>query len=255
MTDHPGSFDILGEGPSTYRDYKRLKQEYETLCSRVPHGDGAPVLVLPGLLEGDKATATLRGFLADIGYVPHGWNMGMNKGLTQSVIEKTRDLAYRIYEQGDKRPLSLIGHSLGGVLARDLARQAPAEIARVITLGTPVQASTQNRSIVWHARAVYKALNFGNPYLNDKEFEARMARPVPVPATSIYTKGDTVVHWKACLTPFDPFAENIEVVTGHFGLIYNVEAYIAIADRLMVDPMNWHKFDPGAYPGFEFTPA
>src|SRR5881275_1272154 len=106
------------------------------LLSLAPKGDGHPVLVLPGLVASDVSTRPLRGFLRNHAYAAHGWKLGRNqgylRGLEQQIIDRIHDLRGRY---GPK--VSLVGWSLGGIFARQVAKLVPDDIRTVITLGSP----------------------------------------------------------------------------------------------------------------------
>src|SRR5215212_8713753 len=115
------------------------------LMSRLPHGDGHPVVVLPGLLADDASTRTLRTVLRKLGYDAHGWGLGRNIGPTAACVTGTRDLLDRLSDKHQRR-VSLIGWSLGGIFARDLARRSPDSVRQVITLGSPFRLARHSQS-------------------------------------------------------------------------------------------------------------
>src|SRR5918998_641019 len=101
-----------------------------------PKGDGHPVLVLPGLAASDESTRPLRWFLRSRGYHTHGWRLGRNTGPSDRIRKGLRDRVRGIADQHG-RPISLVGWSLGGIYAREIARLAPDAVRQVITLGSP----------------------------------------------------------------------------------------------------------------------
>src|SRR5882724_10287436 len=106
------------------------------LLARAPRGDGHPVLVLPGWLASDRTTRPLRWFLRDRGYHAHGWKLGRNHGPDAETVAGLgrRFLALR---DRHRRRLTLVGWSLGGIYARELARRFPDDVRQVITLASP----------------------------------------------------------------------------------------------------------------------
>src|SRR5262245_15524645 len=111
---------------------------------KLPQGDGHPVLVLPGFTGSDLSTRVMRGFLRRLGYHAHAWRLGGNWGPTDAILDGLRDrFAGLVKEHGGK--LTLIGHSLGGVYSRELARRAPQFVRQVITLGSPVRWNRDSR--------------------------------------------------------------------------------------------------------------
>src|ERR1700757_4559962 len=106
------------------------------LLSLAPHGDGHPVLVLPGLVASDMSTRPLRAFLNNRGYVASGWREGRKFGLRDGVREAMVDLVEELNDSHGRK-VSLVGWSLGGLYARQLAKMMPERVRAVITLGSP----------------------------------------------------------------------------------------------------------------------
>jgi pimeloyl-ACP methyl ester carboxylesterase len=198
------------------------------LLLTAPRGDGHPVLVLPGFLASDVSTSLLRGYLGRLGYEPHAWDLGRNFGGVYRMREQLRERLNFIHEQA-KRKVSLIGWSLGGVYARDLALSMPESVRSVTTLGSPFANDVSASSI----RKLYELLS--GELISDARIEdiQALAGDLPVPATSIFTKSDGIVHWRTCLLRENAHAENIEIVlASHSGLGVNAAALWVIADRL-----------------------
>ena len=104
---------------------------------RAPGGDGHPVLVLPGLIASDTSTQPLRAYLTDLGYEVHGWGLGRNMGLKPGLEDKMKTRLCELHKETG-RQVSVIGWSLGGVYAREIASEAPDAVRSVITLGSPL---------------------------------------------------------------------------------------------------------------------
>ncbi len=208
------------------------------LFKRLPKGDRHGVLVFPGLAASDITTVPLRNFLRTQGYVPHPWQQGLNlgprEGVVESSLERIRQLAR---SHGDR--ISLIGWSLGGVYARELAKQAPECVRCVITLGSPF-AGHPRATNAWR---VFEILSGKSAH--DPELLAGLSDPPPVPTTSIFSRSDGVVAWQCSVNADHPHAENIEVPASHLGLGMNPLALFAVADRLAQDPTRWQRFDAG----------
>ena len=117
------------------------------LLRRLPKGDGHPVLVLPGFTAGDPSTAPIRSILRRLGYRTYGWHLGRNLGPTPEVIDGLFERLSAAFER-DGRPVSLIGWSLGGIYARELARASSDRVRQVITLGSPFRMDSDGRSAV-----------------------------------------------------------------------------------------------------------
>lgn len=203
----------------------------------LPVGDAHPVLVLPGLLAGDGSTRPLRRILRDLGYQVHGWRLGRNIGPTAKAIAGMADRL----DDLDRRygaPVSVIGWSLGGIFARTLARDTPAAVRQVITLGSPIRLAHESQSRAGNAYDRYAHLHV---LPRDLPLESGL-EALPVPATSIYSRCDGIVAWQACLDPLSERAENIAVVSSHLGFGHNPAAIWAVADRLAQPLGHWAPF-------------
>jgi alpha-beta hydrolase superfamily lysophospholipase len=192
---------------------------------RAPRGERA-VLVLPGFAADDASTLPLRAFLGRLGHRVEGWGFGRNRGDVAGLVPQVTSLARELAErQGE--PVHLIGQSLGGVLAREVARDHPDTVAQVLTLGTPVVGGP-----------AYTALHRRYPAQEVAAIEARMrARnrvPIRVPITAVYSKRDGIVDWNACLDTVNPRARNVEVGSSHLGMGIDPAVW-RLAARLLAD--------------------
>ncbi len=206
------------------------------LLRMAPRGDGHPVLVLPGLAASDLSTQPLRAFLRDRGYRTHGWRLGLNRGPragVESAIEARLDALYQRYQ----RKVTVIGWSLGGLLARELARRMPEQVRSVITLGSPFAGGPHSNN-VWR---LYEGLS--GMKATDWPYFDRMKTPPPVPATAIYSRSDGIVAWQGCLERESEQTENIEVLGSHCGLGHNPTVLYAVADRLALPEGQWRRFE------------
>jgi len=216
------------------------------LSPALPRGDGHPVLVLPGLLAGDGSTAALRGVLRRLGYDVHGWELGRNLGPTEKVV---RGMDRRLQElaQRQGRRVSVVGWSLGGIFARTLARRSPHLVRQVVTLGSPFRLTRSDQSRASRAFQRYSHLHVERMSLPVEGGAA----PLPVPATSIYSRYDGIVAWRACLDAPGPRAENVEVYGSHLGLGHNPAVIWAVTDRLAQHEGTWRPFSaPGVLAPF-----
>lgn len=208
------------------------------LLSLAPRGDGHPVLVLPGLVASDISTRPLRSFLRSKGYNVSGWKQGRNLGLRDGVQQSMVDLLTEMNETSGRK-VSLIGWSLGGVYARDLAVQAPDMVRSVITLGSPFAKDVT----ATNATRLYEALS-GEAADDNPQIREAIAGDMPVPATSIYSRTDGIVNWRTSLLRPSATAENIEVhLASHIGLGVNPAALWAVADRLAQPEGEFRQFD------------
>lgn len=203
---------------------------------RLPVGDGHPVLVFPGLGASDLTTAPLRSFLRDRGYTPYPWKQGFNFGPRHGVLERCREQLRQLATRHRER-VSLIGWSLGGIYARELAKEQPEHARCVITLGTPF-AGHPRATNAWRFYELVSGQS-----VHDEALIEQIRRPPPCPTTSIYSKTDGVVAWQCSIQRAHPLAENIEVHASHIGMGMNPLALYAIADRLAQDPLLWKRFD------------
>jgi pimeloyl-ACP methyl ester carboxylesterase len=203
---------------------------------RLPRGDGHPVIVFPGLGATDITTAPMRGFLQNLGYSAYPWKQGFNFGPRHGVLEAVRRHVRRIAERHGEK-VSLIGWSLGGLYARELAKEDPERARCVITLGSPF-AGHPRATNAWRFYEMVSGQDVHDPAL----IEQIRGAP-PVPTTSIYSRTDGVVAWQCSLNETSPQAENIEVHASHIGMGMNPLALYAIADRLRQDPAHWKRFD------------
>lgn len=207
------------------------------LLATAPRGDGHPVLVLPGLMASDASTKPLRTYLQRQGYAAYGWDLGRNFGLRPGIDRGILDRVKAIADaHGGK--VSLIGWSLGGIYARQLAKMLPDETRRVITLGSPFNGSP-------HATNAWKVYEFTSGHKvkdRDRQMGGVLSMPPPVPSTAIYSRTDGVCAWQCCMEVESDLAENIEVQGSHCGLGHNPAAVYAIADRLAQPEGTFTKF-------------
>jgi pimeloyl-ACP methyl ester carboxylesterase len=205
----------------------------------VPRGDGHPVLVIPGLGAADSSTALLRRFLDELGYVTYPWGLGRNMGLTDEGSDLMRQRLQFIFDQHGKKT-SVIGQSLGGVFARELARSEPGMVRQVITLGSPFTghplASTGTHLYEWLSGDRFEDLDF------NQHLEMRVKPPVPT--TSIYSKLDGVVAWQCSIEDGQPEGESINLRgNSHIGMGSSPNALYLIAERLAQPEGDWKPFE------------
>ena len=206
--------------------------------SITPRGDGHPVLVLPGLLADDTSTQALRGFLDSHGYEAHGWQQGRNVGLRGTVEQDMVARINKLFEHHGRRRISLVGWSLGGLYARQLAKLSPDKVRCVISLGSPFIGSPK----ATNAWRIYEMAS-GARIEEQNLISSGLAEPPPVPTTSIFSRTDGICAWQNCLNGEGPEVENIEVHGSHCGLGHLPAAVYAIADRLAQPEGAWKKFD------------
>jgi len=226
-------------------DPARATAEYGVLMATLPlrqllpAGDGHPVLVLPGLLADDVSTWTLRRILRDLGYRVHGWRLGRNLGPTAATVTGLQNRLLGLHARYDSA-VSVIGWSLGGIYARTLARGNPSAVRQVITLGSPIHLAHESQSRAGRAFDRYAHLHV---VPRELPLESGVGA-LPVPATSIYSRYDGIVAWRACLDLPSARAENIAVVGSHFGFGHHPAVIWAVADRLAQPSGRWAPFRP-----------
>ena len=204
-----------------------------------PRGDGHPVLVLPGLLASDVSTLILRRYLDLLGFSTHPWGFGRNTGGVYSMRDKLAKLLTSVHT-ATGRKVSLVGWSLGGVYARDLALRMPEMVRYVVTLGSPFAGDIT----ATNAKRVYEMVSGETIEDSDMKDIQALSGDLPVPTTSLYTRSDGIVNWRTCLVRESDTAENIEItLASHIGIGVNAAALWAVADRLAQPEGEFHPFD------------
>lgn len=208
------------------------------ILRRAPKGDGHPVLVLPGFAANDRSTRLLRRYLSRLGYDVHAWELGRNldRRSTGQSGERLTDRIEAIRQKAGRK-ISLVGWSLGGVLAREAAHKDPGSIRQVITLGSPVKC--EPRAI--RVSGLFERLT--RQKLDSAEMRRRMETLPPVPYASIYSKTDGIVSWRTCVEHKGERTDNIEVYGSHCGLAVNPAVLYAVADRLALVEDDWKPFE------------
>ena len=229
----PSKF-LLGLESRAVMEWAAIPWALPWLSRHTQRGDGHPVLVLPGLMATDKSTLPLREFLHRLGYNTHGWRLGRNLGPRVGVRAKM-DQALADLHRHTGRKVSLIGWSLGGIYARELARSAPGIVRQVITLGSPLYGEPTSTN-AWD---IYRVV------CDNEGDDRRGDEPPPVPTTSIYSRADGVVAWGCSVERQSPLTDNVEVnSTSHMGLGVNPLVWHVISDRLAQPEGDWRHFEP-----------
>lgn len=211
--------------------------------SRLPRGDGHAVVLFPGLASDKNAIGPLKRFCKSLGYNAHDWGRGFNTGPKGNpdawLDELAGDVLALTAARGDG--ISLVGWSLGGIYAREVAKRLTRRVRQVVTIGTPFAGSGSETN----AGLVYRVLNGSTPAIGVAM--SRNLRIAPaVPTTSIYSRSDGVVAWQACIqSGGGALTENIEVAGSHLGLGWNAEVFSVLADRLSQPPGEWQRYASG----------
>lgn len=208
------------------------------LTATATRGDGHPVLVLPGLITSDRSTIALRSFLKSKNYATHGWDLGRNYGPLPGIEDK---MIGRVKQLADRhgRKVSLVGWSLGGIYARQLAKMVPDEVRIVVTLGSPFRGDPRSTN-AWR---LYEFTSGHKVDDRERHMGGAISEPPPVPTTAIYSRTDGICAWQNCIEQEGPMAENIEVEGSHCGLGHHPAAVFAVADRLAQPEGKWKPFD------------
>jgi pimeloyl-ACP methyl ester carboxylesterase len=203
-------------------------------------GDGHPVLVLPGLATSDLSTLALRLFLRSRGYDARGWKLGFNRG-PASVGMRGERIARRLHhihaETG--RKVSLVGWSLGGLIARELAKLHPEPVRSVVTLGSPIAGMPHVSKVTW----LYRALSGHEPGASPQRAARFRRPPAGVPCTSIFSYTDGIVPWQNSIQACTALSENISVRSSHLGMGWNALVYYLLAERLQQEKHSWRRFE------------
>lgn len=195
----------------------------------LPTGDGHPVVLFPGLASGKRAVAPLAAFCEELGYKAYDWGRGVNAGPKGDIDLWLDELAVDIDKltASHDGQVSLVGWSLGGIYAREVAKRLESRVRRVITIGSPFADAERT-----NVGLLYRWVNGGRPVLA-ADLAARLRCPPVAPTTSIYSRSDGVVAWQACIQDGEAtHCENVEVQGSHCGLVWNIEVMAIIAHRL-----------------------
>ena len=216
----------------------RFPSEYAAswLLDRLPGqardlGQGRPVLVLPGFGATDRATGRLRAHLDQRGWATYAWLVGPNHGLTDEVLDGVLARFDEVYA-AEERPIDVVGWSFGGLLARWVAHQRPAQVRHLVTLGSPWRPEgerTRTTPLFERARRAHGLSDRAEKVIDE------LRGPLPVPTTAIWSRTDGVVGWRGCRVEESETARNVSVPSSHLGLASNPFALAALAKALSAE--------------------
>jgi triacylglycerol esterase/lipase EstA (alpha/beta hydrolase family) len=207
------------------------------LLMNLPRGDGHPVIIYPGFLASDFSTGPLRRLLRHLGYRTYGWKQGRNLTPSQAVFDTAIEQIKTIHQKRGQK-VSLVGWSLGGLYARELAKLEPDLVRMVVSLGSPFAGSPKSTN----ASMLFQWINGKNAKVVQYSPESLRQAP-PVPTTSIYSRFDGVVPWQLSFEPASPTTESIEIsMTSHAGMGVNPLVLSALADRLAQPEGQWQRY-------------
>jgi len=206
----------------------------------LPRGDGGPVLLIPGFLAGDQSLSVMAAWLRKLGHRPRRAGISFNVACSDIAVDRLSTVLLHANLTSGRR-VAIVGHSRGGHFARALAVRHPEQVSQVISMGSgldePFDISEPTRLAVDGVRKLIARRDperaalgcFTHSCLCRYAADYRSPFPEAVPLTSIYSKGDGVVRWRACVVPY---ARNVEVTGSHIGLAFNRHAYREIARTL-----------------------
>ncbi len=201
------------------------------LRASAPRGAGEPVMVVPGVSADDGWTAPLRDFLRFIGYDASGWGLGRNGGNAPKLVPRLTEEVERL-SSAKCAPVRLIGWSLGGYLAREVARDRPELVDRVISLGAPIVGGPSYTATA----SIYVRRGYDLDDISAQVLQ-REQTPIRIPVFAVFSRTDAVVDWRACIDVFDnPLVEHHEVVASHLGMVYSPRVFDLVA-RLLAKPV------------------
>lgn len=228
LPEHPPTWkDVVAEGRFAL-EWLRSKRLGERVLDGLPRGDGETVMLLPGYGASEQNMQVLAERLGALGYEALQWGQGKNTGAVHKLLPRLHTRVGEIVARTGK-PITLVGWSLGGYIARELARDLPEAVAGVVTLGSPAVGGPKYTITA----AAYRKKGFD---LN--AIEAEMAKrdviPIRCPLTVLFSKVDGIVSWPATLDRLTPQARHVEVYSSHIGLVHDAEVFRTIA-RVLAD--------------------
>ena len=229
LSEPPPRLAVAREWPRAFWTLARLGLSWGEL-KKLPRGDGRPVLVLPGLFNSDRSNLAMRALLSQLGYRAFGWELGRNFGARTVGAEAERLFARLadIYAQTGEE-VTLIGVSLGGIMARLAAHRHPEMVREVITVSSPF-AGPPTATNVWRQFEWLTGEKIDDPAVVARLEEA--GKPLPVPATAIWSRSDGLVNGLICREDEGPQARAIEVSSSHLLVQMKPEVLRAVAETL-----------------------
>lgn len=240
-------FNVVTEAQRAAAEWGGLKLGWSFIEPRLPKGDGHPVLFFPGFLTTDGYTSALRERVEQAGFKAYTWEGGFNLGFDEETAAHVAARLREVFEENGGRKVSLVGYSLGGFYARELAREFPEMVRGVITLGTPFgRMDDTSQASPLPIDKLIRFFTKNSVHDGHADIGARCLTPPPVPTTSVYSRGDGVAEWQASLNPRAKQTENVEVYGSHLGMTVNPLTIAVVIDRLAQKEGAWKKFTPPA---------
>ncbi len=249
----PPAAQRRGSGPKpprlsyAFAELPRALLEFATLLpahpllGRAPKGDGHAVVTIPGYRSNDNSMTILRRYLGRWGYDPVPWGLGTNLGVGYERLDYEKRLIERLQRVVREKgaPVTLIGWSQGGVIAREVAKDQPELVRQVITLGSPIADSPEATTLF----RIFKRTSSQEITSELMAVLRQVATPLPdVRCICIYSRTDGIVSPDIAQDLVSPNVENICVSASHFGMSVNPVVLFVIADRLAQPDDGWRPF-------------
>ena len=232
----PGALLALTEAHRAFAEIISLNVTRRALSKLAPRGDGHPVMVLPGFMGGDGYISSFRRFLTGLYYAVHGWGMGRTLGPREGALAGREDRIRDLYARYEG-PVSLVGHRLGGIRARELAREFPEQGRQVISLGSPFGQGRMSASI---PARLFTALNPPEELPIEQDI---LHYAPPVPTTAIYSRGDGIVNWRTAVQEQGHAeSQSIQVRGSHCGMTFNPSIWYLVSHLLAMPVGDWRPF-------------
>lgn len=193
---------------------------------RIHRGNGRPVLLLPGYGMHSRSMGLLQRYLRQLGFDAHQWSLGTNNGDMKSSLPKVQADIDRLNHQSGQS-VAMVGWSLGGTMARECARDQPAKVRNIITLGSPVVGGPRYTAF----KPMFEKRGFDLERAANTVL-ARYRKPLLTPVTAVYCQQDSIVNWQACIDRFSPNVTHVAVDTPHMSMPFSVEVMQILHDHL-----------------------
>ncbi len=187
-------------------------------------GDGRPVMVLPGFMASDQTTSRLRRSLRNAGFDAHGWGLGRNNGIKADIFER---LDERVDALSSSEPLTLVGWSLGGLIAREYAKYAPHRVTKVVTLGSPFSGDPRSNN-AWRIYEFVAGHKVDSPPI-----EVTLSEKPPVSTCAFWSSNDGVVAPHSARGQQHESDRQIELDCSHMAFVARPDAIRAIAKAII----------------------
>ena len=203
--------------------YMRTSAAFASTVPLAIHGDGRPVMVLPGFMASDQTTSRLRRSLHEAGFEAHGWGLGRNKGIKADIFERLDERVEALQCDG---PLTLVGWSLGGLIAREYAKYAQHRVAKVVTLGSPFSGDPRSNN-AWRIYEFVAGYKVDAPPIN-----VTLSEKPPVPTCALWSANDGVVSPHSARGQAHESDRQIELDCTHMAFVARPDAIRAIAKAI-----------------------